>query len=258
MNKFLLLSIFKFTTFAFFVYGHEQDCGAFDSIQMAINSETTRISEISFSNYVEIAEAHITRGESYLICEEYENALQDFLTGLDAINYRNVGEKKELYIRTLFGLFIAYGNLNLFDQFYVTMEALRNILDSCKCENCHQINISSNNNCSKYLRNDFSSSLVKNQNSGCKAEEPSIAGPDVISVQDCIERVDGTEFAIKALFSRARSEIRFLAFEFIHALTVQARDCCYSGGLWKGCLRPIINKWQQWKICGIPADPAWD
>lgn len=48
----------------------------------------------------------------------------------------------------------------------------------------------------------------------------------------------------------------------IDDLANQARQCCWRGGVWKGCIQKLANKFhiwnQKWKAFGIPPDPAWD
>lgn len=86
-----------------------------------------------------------------------------------------------------------------------------------------------------------------------------ILGPEQIDLSECIKRVDKTTEAILLLIAAARkSEIRVLAITLINALADQAKTCCRSGGLWKGCLQKLVNKLHYWKILGVPADPMWD
>jgi len=49
-----------------------------------------------------------------------------------------------------------------------------------------------------------------------------------------------------------------MAYALIDQLAETAKNCCWAGGLWKGCLQKLVNKLHYWKVFGIPADPAWD
>lgn len=48
----------------------------------------------------------------------------------------------------------------------------------------------------------------------------------------------------------------------IAILEQKALDCCVAGGLWKACVGPLaekFNNWnQKWKVLRIPPDPAFD
>lgn len=60
------------------------------------------------------------------------------------------------------------------------------------------------------------------------------------------------------IYAIKRAEVQFLAEKTINALTLAAINCCEAGGMWKGCLQPLVNKLHYWKVLGIPADPMWD
>jgi hypothetical protein len=55
-----------------------------------------------------------------------------------------------------------------------------------------------------------------------------------------------------------KKEIRIIAKLLIDSMVNSANNCCRSGGLWKACLQPLVNKWKDWQMFGIPPDPAWD
>jgi hypothetical protein len=89
-----------------------------------------------------------------------------------------------------------------------------------------------------------------------------IYGPDQVSVKDCIDFINNTIDLAKLLISKSPSSFRGILTFTIEQLGRQARNCCLSGGLWKGCVQTLCNKYhqwnQKWKLFGIPPDPAWD
>lgn len=92
----------------------------------------------------------------------------------------------------------------------------------------------------------------------CNSDWP-ILGPERIPINDCLDSVDGTVKALKVLIAVVRkTEIRAMAYALIDQLAETAKNCCWAGGLWKGCLQKLVNKLHYWKVFGIPADPAWD
>lgn len=105
--------------------------------------------------------------------------------------------------------------------------------------------------------------MTLNNYSCIAANEMSIPGPDQISIEDCLDRVTGTESVCGQIvsFLPIRIKLKTAIIASISTLAYNARVCCRQGGLWKACLGPILEKWRKldiWKNFGVPADPMWD
>src|SRR5690242_14740747 len=86
-----------------------------------------------------------------------------------------------------------------------------------------------------------------------------IDGPNQIPIGECLKRVENTVALITPMIAAVkRSEVQALALIVINRLADTANGCCRAGGLWKGCLQKLVNKFYYWGLLGIPADPAWD
>jgi len=160
----------------------------------------------------------------------------------------------ELIFRALFGQLLAYANLDLIEPIYPIITTLESIIDSCKCKSNIGVNIKGEIN--YFSLPEFPLKSMHSQHS--RSPDIKIEGPDYIPVRDCVERVRTTVQAADFLIVKVRPEIQALCRYIISKLSDAAIDCCWAGGLWKGCLQKLINKWQDWKMFGIPADPAFD
>jgi hypothetical protein len=133
------------------------------------------------------------------------------------------------------------------DQFHAVVDAIKEFLDVHKCAGCLEKHTDL---CSHY-------EIISE-----KLSDRPILGPDRISIEECIERAQGTANYAKIIIGFSKSRAQFILNTLIDDLTGRAIQCCMAGGLWKTCIQPLVNKWYQWnekwKIFGIPPDPAWD
>ena len=80
---------------------------------------------------------------------------------------------------------------------------------------------------------------------------------------ECVQTVKNTAWAMMVLADKIpQYSVRVLVMKIVDDLKDSAMDCCYRGGLWSACIKPLADKlhmWnQKWKMFGIPPDPAWD
>jgi len=92
----------------------------------------------------------------------------------------------------------------------------------------------------------------------CNESDTPILGPDAVPIYECLDMVDGTEDKAKLLATFFKADKLIITQIAIAGLAEQARKCCRAGGLWKACLRPLIKKWSELNVVGIPDDPSWD
>lgn len=155
-----------------------------------------------------LAEMYISQGEDLLLDGEYESSIEDLLTGyqIACIELQDT----QIQLRALFPLMIAYGHLNRQNSLQHVVNEMSFAIQNCSCNT---------------------------------TPEKPILGPDRISIEDCIERVNGVTYAATALCvaipNRAAQASAIVA---IQMLGDRAKSCCEAGGLWKGCLRPLVNK----------------
>jgi hypothetical protein len=214
----------------------------------SIAAESLNIQYASPYDYNTLSNLHASRGEDYLILGEDQKALEDFLLSYEyALNC--IEEENHLSFRPLFGAFLVHvrlENLESVQEIYVHLQSILKNASCCK-----------NAASSSYLGKRYSKGIdIPVQY--CNSDWP-ILGPERIPINDCLDNVDGTVKALKVLIAVVRkTEIRAMAYALIDQLAETAKNCCWAGGLWKGCLQKLVNKLHYWKVFGIPANPAWD
>lgn len=90
-----------------------------------------------------------------------------------------------------------------------------------------------------------------------------ILGPEQISIQECLDRVSGTESAALAIVAilPINLKLKSAIIASITTIAYKSKSCCRQGGVWKACLKPLLEKWKKlkiWENFGVPADPMWD
>jgi len=207
--------------------------GADLSIDALIEQETQTI--YSFHDeYSTLSHSYLSRGESYLLYEKYDLALEDLQQGYEIALACPEEEKQTLCLRSLFAQAIAYGNLGL------TAE-----LEACTTE------------IQEYLTY-FKQQRLAQLFSGIDSEKEE----DCAYVEECINRAKNAATLAKALIIKANPGIQFSLSLLIDAIEKEAIACCKSGGIWDACFKPILNKFyrfnSRWSFLRIPPDPAWD
>jgi hypothetical protein len=251
----------KLVFFVFFIplfaltnlcYNSEVDYSAFDSIEEVIESETSIISNTPSYEHEMLSDAYASRGESFLICHRFEEALEDFQRSYQlGIRIKNGDVSRSLLFRALFGQALVYGHLDMPEKVYPIVDLLEDIIQSFRCSECSEkISSDSNINLSHPPRIIF-------------CEDVPIYGPDKISIKDCHDFVTNTVKLAKLLICNVTSSrIRGVLTLTIEQLADEAHGCCSRGGIWKGCVQKLANKFhlwnQKWQLFNIPPDPAWD
>jgi hypothetical protein len=167
----------------------------------------------SLGNYEELAENYISQGENLLLEGRYESSIEDLKIGYQIASVEL--SDASMQMRALFPLIIAYGYLNRPHSLQNVINEMSYIMQTCSCRNV-------------------------------SADKP-ILGPDRISIAECVNRVNGvTNAAVALCVAIPDKGAQAMAILGIQSLADQARNCCEAGGLWKGCLRPIVNKWAEY------------
>lgn len=193
------------------------NCYAFYSIQEVLDFETSEIASLCS------ADSYINRAESYLLCQKYELALSDLKIGNQLAK-----DSPMLFLRSLFGLAIAYANTNQLPEFYAISDHIENFLDTHKCLEC--VAKESTKLCFYALEKALTSDTEL----------------DRISVEACIEKANNTAKYLRALIDKSHPAAKFILNALVNKLTNKAITCCAAGGLWRGCIQPLATKWQEW------------
>jgi hypothetical protein len=213
----------------------------------SIAKESLNIEYAAPYDHSTLSDLHASRGEDYLILGEDQKALEDFLISYEyALNCK---ENDHLSFRSLFGVFLAYVRLENLESAQEVYAQLETILKGYRCRREKKAFM-------HLSKTDFQG--IANSMQYCRANHP-ILGPEKIPIDDCLDNVNGAVKAITILIAAVKkAEIRAIALTLINQLADTARNCCWAGGLWKGCLQELVNKLHYWKVFGIPANPAWD
>ena len=184
------------------------------------------------AEYEELSNSYISKGEDLFLAGEFEDAIDNLQIGYELTSYGFKENKNINRMRSLFPMMIAYGHLERRDKVQEVSSKMISIMDSRPCSNY-----------------DSKSSAGSNDSGQCQQ----LPGPTNISVHECMERVRGTKHAA-TVFAVAipRKEVRALTVLAIEDLADRAERCCLAGGLWKGCLIPLLNKWY-----AVQSSPIW-
>ena len=198
--------------------GYAQNSRDFHSIQEVLDFETAQITELGS------ADSYINRAESYLLCQDYDLALSDLEVGYQLLQE----DDPTLHFRSLFGLAVAYANINQLEKFNAVVNSIEAFLDANKCTGCSEKQPSVKL-CS-YVK------LLVSDN----------PEPERISVEACIEKANNTARYARILIDKSHPAARFVLNALVNRLTNKAIKCCIAGGLWRGCIQPLATKWHQW------------
>lgn len=180
----------------------------------------------------------------------------EFLTALDKFDYilqQKQEDNESLLIgAALWGKAICHARLDMFDEMLQNLRLLESYFNhlfeyNCRSEQRKQFMLSNE---------DFHLSHLIFKAKQVQFENPN----ENISAAQCRDRVVGSANAIKnfiaPLIKDPGKQIIFI--QFINGLESQGLYCCRDGSIWVSCVTPMLQKLENWKIFGIPADPAWD
>ncbi len=248
MKKFIYntiaLSIFTLHGFCGYL---EVNYSSFQSIEEVIDFETARLVSIPLNDYEGLSEALISRAESYLLSDNFEKALNDYSRAYDLSSSCNDNIKQsQLYFSSLFGMIVAYCNLDMENEALEISQKLNNLIDKWQCHSCR-----------------MTSHLSSHGSALLPTKCVDIQGPNYNEPGWCDDVVMGTAEAMRYLASLAKThKARIALLATISALESRCLNCCATGEFWKICVAPIAEKWKLWndknRLFGIPPDPAWD
>lgn len=242
-------------------YAAEIDYINCQSIQDAITMETSEIAKTSYSDHDELAQLYVSRGESYLLDGQYENAIGDFLKANSQIIFSHNANIVEIVaFRVAFGSVVGYDNLGMQEETEHSLQQLQSIVNHISCGGCLeqrpcQEKLSPSTNTFHFQ--DMVKPSIDNMRQHrmiitCGQENndnyADIQGPDrPPTSQWCEEVVTGVGRSMDAIACLAPNyAVKIALIGVIEALMTRAIKCCQAGGFWKACVAPIARKWREW------------
>lgn len=247
MNRIIFLAISFLMVFHRISHAGEIDYKNCQSISDVIERESLEIMNVEAKDHIELAQLYVSRGESYLLNSQYEEATQDFLLADFHSEYmQNMDDVIIIRFRTAFGRVVSYDNLGRKDEVQETLQQLQIIAESMVCHNCIEkelyLGTSKFSNTGYHFKKAaMCSDDRKNYND--------ILGPDTSpSLGWCEEVVTGVGRAMDAIACLAPNHVVKVALiGVIETLITRGIKCCQTGAFWKACAAPIVRKWKEWK-----------
>lgn len=259
------------------IEAYEIDYSSCTSLQDAVFKETEEINYANPSNYPLLAQLHVSRGESYLLNAQYEEAVTDFKNANSYIGY---GGEEDIVtaFRIAFGEVISYDNLGMHEQTQEAFEQLQTIVNHVGCDDCLeykpcQEQKEPTHSSSHYLdmiklasytphlqslvslcknRDKATSSTEKEQNSQQSSNDTysDVIGPDSPPYASwCEEAVTATGSVMIGIACLAPNNgMKIALTSIINALMVRGVKCCQAGGFWKACVAPVCRKMREWEL----------
>jgi len=168
-------------------------------------------------------DALLDQGESHLLKQEYVEAKKVLTEAIDLCK-----ENPDQDIRLCRGLFdrsIANASMGLENDSLCDIKTLQGTLENFQCK------------------------LGAADDNEYMAGGKPILGPDIIDIDDCIERAGNTIGFIKDIigFAPVSNEWKVSFIAALYVAESKARDCCIRGGVWKACLQPLLHRWLELK-----------
>lgn len=222
------------------------------TIQDAICKETRAIGDTFPTNYEELSQLFVARGESYLFEGQYENAVSDFLQATSLLGNINPKNALTLAFRTEFGKIISYDNLAMHEMALEALEQFQTIVDHMICSDCLENHPCQDNAISSASRQSFQDLVIhckhsKNEGQTQQDNYSDILAPNPLPSNWCMEVVAGTGRSMEVIALLAPNHaIKAALVGIIEMLTQRAIKCCQTGNFWKACVAPICRKWREW------------
>ncbi|MES2200023.1 MAG: hypothetical protein V4489_07640 [Chlamydiota bacterium] len=246
-NKVIHLTVFFLMLIRGASCANEIDYKDCQSIVDVIERESLEIRNVGALDHNELAQLHVSRGESYLLNAQHEKAAEDFL--LADFHSEYMQEMEDIIMirfRTAFGKAVSYDNLGMRGETEEALQQLQIIAEHVVCPNCAEnkprFEMSSLSNSGYY----FQKTAGVNNNG---KDYNDILGPDTPpSLGWCEEVVTGVGRAMDAIACLAPSYgVKIALIGVIEALITRGVKCCQTGGFWKACAAPVVRKWKEWK-----------
>ncbi len=221
-------------------------------IDEAILSETQQIQDLQSVYGVtdEVLWLYNQLGISYFFKGEYLSALDNF----DYIFQQKYHDEQSLLIgAALWGKAICHACLDMSDEMMQDIHILESYFNSLFHYNCPSAR--------NRKRLAFSDEQSHYSNWIMKTKQVQFANPNEnISAAQCRDRVTGSAKALRDFIAPLIRDVgkQIIFIQFINVLEDRGIYCCRDGSIWVSCVTPIMQKLENWKVFGIPADPAWD
>lgn len=253
------------------------------SLEDVIILETLQIKDSHPLDHENLANLYTCRGESYLLNDQYKNAIEDFKIANSHLGYSTNSDRDMiLAFRGVFGASIGYDKLGMQEDCIQSLEQLQIIINQVGCDHCLENNPCQENSIKAANKKTFSYKIIKCNNISknfyssqnlilkCKHKKKSkqteqedtaitqdgtntdtyddILGPDQPPDSDwCKEIVVGVGAAMEVIAMKAPTPwVKGILMSAIAALTTRATKCCDAGNFWKACVAPITRKWRDW------------
>ena len=112
----------------------EIDYNLMNSPDDVVRNETRAIDLLPANDHEKLSDAYACRGESLLLSDNFEGALEDFQKSYDhSLQIHSKHSQLSAIFRALFGQAIIYGCLNRPEMFEQISESLLDIIQLAKC-----------------------------------------------------------------------------------------------------------------------------
>lgn len=215
------------------------------SIEEVISLETEKISNTHPTHIAELAEAHVSRGESYLLNTQYDKAIADFEHAHRYLSSpSSVKTAMQLVFRIAFAEAICYDNLGMLEHTRQALQQLQLVAEHMGCSQCQE-----GRPYRAMITPSSSVTHFRNLIRVCTDNYSDILGPDDVDMRWCEEMVVGTGRTMDAIACLAKNYVvKAVLIGVIEALVARGVKCCQTGDFWKACVAPIARKWKEWKI----------
>lgn len=191
-------------------------------------------------------------GISYFFKEEYSVALDQF----DYILQQKYQDEESLLIgAALWGKALCHACLDMSDDMLQDLQILESYFSHLFRSSCR-----SAGDRKRFVFSGepvhYSNLIMQTKNKPIRLDNPN----ENISAAQCRDRVGGTARTLKEFIAPFIKDVgkQIIFIQFINGLEIAGMDCCRDGSIWASCVMPLLQKLENWKVFGIPADPAWD
>lgn len=184
--KTLIIKFFLFPFIAMTALGFSSEENIFfeeskENCSCSVEDEMT-------SEYEDLSNAYISKGEDLLLAGKFEDSIEELQTGYELTSYGFKENRDVNQMRSLFSMMIAYGHLEQVDNMREVTNKMYAIMDSRPCSNYN-----------------YKCSAISNRSTQCQK----LDGPDRISINTCLDRVQGTEQAFITLAAAIKKKGRY-------------------------------------------------
>jgi len=247
LKRICLLNVYLLICFYLSSSAVAADCQDFSNLEYILQMESSAIENNSIDNPSALAEAYLSRAETYLLTNRVEEAFSDFSNVLNlSMQIPDEANEANIRFRAYFGMTIVESVLGNEESALNYVSLLEELIKSFYCFECK-----------------YSNSLTIRFPEQKHYWGVEILGPDEEPRKGwCEEIVHSTAAMMEVLALKAKLGVRTALIGIIKGLEIRAVKCCQSGEFWKACVEPIVAKWKQWNdkwdVLRIPPDPLWD